>query len=79
MESVLISHDAPLLKNRLFDIEDKEWNYDNRFQYFYDLKQALYVYGYDLKTIDMGNPMDAKYILFSDVPPQWAHHYLPYN
>lgn len=79
METILISHDYPFLKNRLFDISDKNWNYDNRFVPFYELKKALLSLGYELKTIDMGNPLEAKYIIFSDIPPQWAKHYLPYK
>jgi hypothetical protein len=55
---------------KLFDLSDQKLNRDNCIKHFYDLKQALTVLGYTLKTATVKDDMsNTEYILTSGITP----------
>lgn len=65
MKIAIIPSSNEYLKNKLFDIEDKNLNRDNLLRPYYDLKKKLVEIGWDINTYDVyENIEDADYIFF---------------
>lgn len=75
MRDILLSTAIELLDNRIFEIDNPMWKANNYFVELYELKTELLNIGYNLKTIDLGNPITAEKILFLDIPPQNTPHF----
>lgn len=68
MKKACIVVSSCYLNNKIFDLEDKEFNRDNCMYPFFLLRDRLREMGIDLATSDIYPPDDAEFVLYNEMP-----------